>query len=428
MNQVLVEHARILDPLNGIDAIGDIAVRDGLFVRPEALPRGAELRIDAAGCWLLPGLLDIHAHFREPDVGPLPETRQSGALAAARGGFTDVVTMPNTSPAVDTPEAVRFQGRDDVAVAVHPSACCTEGRAGAAVADLEALAAAGAVAFTDDGAMVADDAIMENVLRKAKELGCVVMDHAVMPSLLRGGALRDCAVARRFSLPVFPPEAETAAVARDVALARKAGARLHVQHLSCAESAALVAAAQGDGVAVTAEATPHHLLLAAEDIPGNDANWKMAPPLGTRADVSALRKAVLDGTIACFATDHAPHAPQRKADGFGARSANGVIGLESAVGATLQAMVVESGMAPLDWAACWTTRPAKVVGLPPPSLACGGQARFCIVRPGAVRFEEENIASMSRNSPFVGRLLGGEVLATYRRDRFTWLAQKLERH
>lgn len=362
---------------------------------------------DAPALWLLPGLLDIHVHFREPG-GEASETIATGLAAARAGGFATVVTMPNTNPPVDTPDGVRFQ-RDGSSgfPRILPSACCTIGRAGRAVAPLAALREAGAVAFTDDGAMVADDAVMEEVMREAARLGVVVMDHAVVPTIARDGVVRDGPAARAHALPLFPDEAEVAAVERDLRLAEKVGAHIHLQHLSCRGSVEAVRRAKARAVRVTCEATPHHLLLASEDIPGNDANWKMNPPLGTRADVAALREAVLDGTIDCFATDHAPHAAALKAPGF-IGGAFGVVGLETAVGATLQAMVIESGMAPLDWAARWTTAPARVLGFDPPRLMPG--APVCLVRPGPWVPQDSDLRSKSRNSPMLGRTLWGKPI------------------
>ena len=281
--------------------------------------------------------------------------------------------------------------------------------AAGAVALAAALAAAGAAAFTDDGSMVADDAVMESVMRRAAALGKVVMDHAVVPSIAGAGVIRDCPAARRLGLAVFPPEAEIEAVARDIALCRRTGCAVHIQHLSCAGSVDLIRSARREGLPVSAEATPHHLMLAAEDIPGDDANWKMNPPLGTREDVAALRRGVLEGVIGCFATDHAPHAPELKAKGFAA-APFGVIGLETELPATWTAMVEESGMAPLEWARRWICGPAAILGIPTPSLVIGAPACAAMIYPEPWTFQEDDIASKSRNSPFLGRIFGLSVL------------------
>jgi len=417
-NTLILEGGRLLDPAAGTDVCGDVILADGQVV--SALPRNRpETRIDLAGAWVLSGLLDLHAHFREPG-GEASETLETGARAAARGGFTRVVTMPNTSPPMDDPERLARQIAASATLPVDllPAVCCTRGRAGREPADLRALHACGARAFTDDGSMVADDTVMEQVMRLAVALDGVVMDHAVVPERAAGGVIRAGRLADQLGLPVFPDAAETEAVARDLRLCRATGCRTHLQHLSCAGSVALLRAARREGIPVSAEATPHHLLLALEDIPGDDADWKMNPPLGTRADIRALRAAVLDGTIDCLATDHAPHAAFLKEGGF-RRAMFGVLGLETAVGATLQALVVEEDLPPLAWAAAWTLAPARVLRLPPPALAPGSRADLCVVRPGNWTVRAADLASRSRNSPFLGRELFGRVELTLRAGRIT---------
>ena len=344
------------------------------------------------------GLRDVHVHFRDPGV-PEAETRATGAQAAAAGGFACVTTMPNTTPAGDSAEWLREQIEDaSLPVRIAPSACITKGRLGREVADLEGLAAAGAVAFTDDGSFVEDARVMEEAMRRAAKLGKPVMQHAVVPSLLAGGVMRDCAVARRFGLPVMPPEAETEAVRRDIAICRVTGCALHVQHISCAGTVELIRAARREGLPVTGEATPHHLLLSCDDIPADDANWKMAPPLGSREDVAAIRAGVKDGTLGLFATDHAPHPAAKKQGGF-RTAANGIVGLETAAAVTWQAMVVEEGMAPADWIARWTTGPAALIGETPApaedNFAAMDLQADRLVDPTAFR-------TRSRNQPFAG--------------------------
>ncbi len=412
-------NGRILDPQAGRDETGDLWVVGGRFV--PAPPRtGTICRIDLKGRWLLPGLWDLHVHFREPG-GERSETLATGALAAARGGFTRVVTMPNTTPPMDRPEWIHWQARTSVRLPVQilPAACCTVGRAGQAPAEFDALRAAGAVAFTDDGSMVSDDRVMEGVMRAVARMGGMVMDHAVVPALAAGGVIRDGPLARRLGLPVFPDEAEVEAVRRDIDLARVTGCRVHLQHLSCAAAVELLRQARAEGLPVTGEVTPHHLLLAVEDLTEDDPDWKMNPPLGSRADVEGLRRGVLDGTIQCLATDHAPHHQRLKTGGF-RQAAFGVTGLETAVGATLQALVLEAGCSPLSWARAWTTQPAAVLGLPGPSLADGERADLCVVDPTPWRAGEDGWASKSANSPFAGRRLAGRTVLTMREGRVTW--------
>ena len=363
------------------------------------------------------GLVDVHVHFRDPGV-PEAETRASGAAAAAAGGFSLVVTMPNTTPAGDNPAWIREQIEDDsLPCRIWPSACITKGRLGAEVADLEALAAAGAAFFTDDGSYVADAKVMREAMVRAAKLGKAVCQHAVVPELLGAGVIRNCPIARKYNLPVMPPEAETEAVRRDIALVRETGCALHVQHISCAETVELIRSARREGLPVSGEATPHHLLLSCEDIPANDANFKMAPPLGCREDRAEIRRGVIDGTLSMFATDHAPHLAAKKQGGF-IGTANGIVGLETAVAVTYQAMVVEEGMSEQEWVARWTTGPLALLGLPQglsPSGVCpqlgsvpnkglspSGLGTTIIDRKANKAVEPANFKSKSRNTPFAG--------------------------
>ena len=342
----------------------------------------------------MPGFTDVHVHFRDPGM-PEAETRASGAAAAAAGGMAHVVTMPNTSPAGDNVAWIREQIEDaSLPVAIWPSACISKGRLGRAVADLEGLAAAGAVAFTDDGSFVDDACVMEDAMCRAARLGIPVMQHAVVPKLLAGGVMRDCPVARRFNLPVMPPEAETEAVRRDIAIVRTTGCALHVQHISCAGTVELLRAARREGLPVTGEATPHHILFSCEDIPDDDANWKMAPPLGNPEDVAAIREGVKDGTLGLFATDHAPHPAARKTGGFRS-GANGIVGLETAVAVTWHVMVEEEGMSPVEWARRWTTGPAALIGKPLSGRTVLDLRANRIVDPDSFR-------TKSRNQPYAG--------------------------
>ena len=219
------------------------------------------------------GFRDVHVHFRDPGMTEA-ETRATGAAAAAAGGFVCVTTMPNTKPAGDSVAWIREQIEDrSLPVRIAPSACITKGRLGHEVADLERLAEAGAVAFTDDGSFVEDARVMREAMRRAAALCKPVMQHAVVPALLNGGVIRDCPVARKFNLPVMPPEAETEAVRRDIALCRDTGCALHIQHISCAGTVELIRAAQREGLPVTGEATPHHLLFSCDELTADDANF-----------------------------------------------------------------------------------------------------------------------------------------------------------
>jgi dihydroorotase len=340
------------------------------------------------------GFRDVHVHFRDPGM-PAAETRATGAAAAAAGGFVCVTTMPNTTPAGDSVAWIREQIEDvSLPVRIAPSACISKGRMGQEIADLERLAEAGAVAFTDDGSFVNDENLMREAMRRAAALGRPVMQHAVVPSIIGAGVIRDCAVARRYNLPVMPPEAETEAVRRDIRLCRDTGCALHIQHISCAGTVEQIRAAQKEGLPVTGEATPHHILFSCDDIPGNDANWKMAPPLGNSADRAAIRAAVKDGTLGMFATDHAPHPAASKAGGF-IGTANGIIGLEVAVAITYHVMVEQEGMDVDEWAKRWTEGPAHLIGEEP-------DGETVIDLQANREVSEATFKSLSRNMPYAG--------------------------
>lgn len=417
MTNLVLAHVRLLDPASGRDETTDLIIRDGR-VQPSGSSVAGLRRFDATGLLAAPGFWDVHVHFRDPG-NSFAETRRTGAEAAAAGGFTHVVTMPNTFPAGDSTEWLHAQTDDVLPVKILPSACITRGRQGKEVAELEVLARNGASAFTDDGAMVSDDTVMRAAMRRAKALNKAVMDHAVVPELAKNGVIRDCPVAQRFSLPVFPPEAETAAVERDILLCRETGCATHIQHISCAGSVAAIRAARAEGLPVTGEASPHHLALAAEDIPLDDGNYRMNPPLGTRDDVRVIRDGVLDGTLTLFATDHAPHASETKSKGF-LKAPFGVIGLETAIGVTWQVMVEEEHMPLLDWVSRWTVGPANLLGCPAPSLVPGTLADLVLIDPLTPWVvEPDTFKSLSRNTPFAGLTLHARPVLTICEGRTT---------
>jgi len=348
------------------------------------------------------GFIDVHVHFRDPGV-PEAETTASGLAAAERGAVAAVVAMPNTSPAIDTPEAVAAQleraRRCPSATLFAASAAMTRGRAGREATDLEALAEAGAAFFTDDGSYVEDSRLMEEIMRRAAALGMCVCQHAMDPAVQAGGVIRDCALARRLGLAVIPPEAETAAIRRDLSICRVTGCRLHIQHISTAGGVELVREARKEGLPVTAEATPHHLLLSCDDIPSDDANWKMAPPLGNREDRCELRRAVKEGLL-MFATDHAPHPARTKSRGF-AESANGIIGLETAVPVTWAVMVEEESMSPEAWARAWSEMPLAILS-PAVRARFASRLRTVVETDSEFTVDPGEFASRSRNCPYGG--------------------------
>lgn len=411
-----IRGARVVDPASGHDAVTDVFIEGGRFaVLPASLPAGTTV-VDARGLVAAPGFIDIHVHLREPG-NEAAETVGTGCRAAARGGFTTVVAMPNTTPPLDSPDeiaALRQRAGACGLARVLPAPCITRGRAGRQLADLEALARCGAVAFTDDGSTVASDDLMAAAMRQAARLNRPILDHALDPALAGAGVMHAGEPSRAWNLPGIPSEAETRMVERDLRLAGDTGCAVHLQHLSAAGSVALLRDAMRRGLRASAEVTPHHLAFTDADVrPGEAGRLKMSPPVRGERDRQALLEAVATGAIACLATDHAPHTADAKAKGF-LQAPFGVVGLETAVGVTYTLLVKAGLMGLADWIARWTVGPARVLGLPLPSLAPGAPADLVLLDLSAewtVRAAE--FASKSRNTPFEGRVLTGRPVRTF---------------
>lgn len=419
-----IRGGRVVDPAAGRNETADVFVRDGVIAPlPAEPPPDAEI-VDARGLVVTPGLIDLHVHLREPG-GEDAETIETGSRAAARGGFTAVVAMPNTKPPLDTPErvaAVKRRGEEVGLTRVIPSACITLGRAGASTSDIPALLHAGARALTDDGNTVQSDALMMQAMRLAWEFGVVIMDHAQDRDMEKGGVMHEGECSRRWKLPGIPSEAEMKIVRRDIELAERTGCALHIQHVSCGASCELIRAARARGVRVSGELTPHHLALCDEDIDPANADFKMNPPLRSRADREALVHAIADGSLQAFATDHAPHTRAAKSRGF-LEAPFGIVGLETAVGVTYTGLVKTGLMSLSDWVARWTTGPAAILGLAEPSLKAGAVADIAVLN-----LKDEWIvraagfASLSRNTPFEGRRLTGRAARTILGGKTAWSA------
>jgi len=419
-----IRGGRVIDPANGVDGVADVLLVDGAIasVGPSAGKDAGET-IDASGLIVSPGLVDIHTHLREPGFEH-KETIASGTLAAARGGFTTVCAMPNTDPPIDSAAAVEFVLRTaqmQGTVRVLPIACVTRGRAGHELADLGELARAGAVAFSDDGAPVADAHLLRRALEYASMLGTPVIDHCEDQALASGSVMHEGWVATRLGLRGVPAAAEEAMVARDIALAEETGSHVHIAHVSAAGSVEIIRQAKGRGVRVTAEVTPHHLalthqavMLGPAETPGGlayDTNAKVNPPLRTPADVKACIAGLRDGTIDCIATDHAPHAIQDKLCEFDA-AAFGISGLETALGLCLTSLDLPTVIERL------TVGPVRALGLDHRieglgTLSPGAPGDVVLIDPEAVwTVEPETFASKGKNTPLAGRTLRGRVITT----------------
>jgi dihydroorotase len=383
-----------------------------------SLSRAGARVIDANGLIALPGLVDLHTHLREPG-GEAAETVLSGSRAAAAGGYTAVLAMPNTTPAADTAdivERVAALGREAGLVEVRPIGAVTKGREGTQLAELAGMHASRArvSVFSDDGSCVADPLLMRRALEYVRAFDGVIAQHAEEPRLTLGAQLNEGPVSAELGLAGWPAVAEEAIIARDVLLAGAAGARLHICHVSTAGSVDVLRWAKSRGVRVTAEVTPHHLLLTDDLAGGYDARYKVNPPLRSAEDVAALRAAVADGTIDAIATDHAPHPAEAKRSEWAA-AANGMVGLETAL-SVVQAALVDTGVVGWpDVERLMSVTPAAiggVVGQGVP-LAADAPANLVLVDPAASRvLDAGDLAGRSRNSPYLGMRLPGRVVAT----------------
>jgi dihydroorotase len=407
--------ARVIDPATGADAVRDVVVADGLIAGPEEA-EGAE-RIDAHGLVVAPGLVDLHAHLREPG-DEHKETIATGTRAAAVGGYTAIASMANTDPVADNAAVVQAV-RELAAAAglcdVYPVGAITRGLEGEVLAEMGEMVQAGVRLFSDDGRAVPTARLLRNALRYVQAFGddVVIAEHAEDASLVDGGHMHEGIRSASLGLAGRPAEAEEIVVARDLALARVTGGRLHLCHLSSARSVELVRRAKGEGIRVTAEVTPHHLTFTDEDLVTYDTNRKMNPPLRTTEDRDALRAGLADGTIDAVATDHAPHAVEEKESEFDL-APPGTIGLETALGVVIGELV-DPGLVSLPRAIeAMSTGPARILGAAqhggpiergrPANLVVFDREREWVVEPP--------FASKARNSAFLGRRLRGAVVFT----------------
>jgi dihydroorotase len=428
MSELLILNAHLIDPQSGLDGLHDLLLRDGRVAAvemPGAFDALAERfpkqsQINAAGCVVAPGLIDIHVHLREPGQTH-KETIATGTAAAAAGGFTCVVAMPNTTPVNDSGAGLRWMRDAHRAPVVHLEAmsAVTFDSMGLELTDFREQVCSGAIGFTDDGKPVLEHEVMRAALVAAARLGVPVSQHAEDTRMTAGGSMNAGRVAFRLGLRGMPVEAESCMVERDIRLLREVEAtdrvrpHLHVQHVSTAKALAAIRAAKADGLHVTCEAAPHHFTLTDEAIGDYDTNAKMNPPLRAEADRRAVVEALMDGTIDCIASDHAPHASHEKEVEF-ERAPNGITGLETALGLALRVLHREHGMPLPQVMALMSAQPAQVLKLHNRgSLRVGSYADVVVFDPSAQwNFSASASRSKSRNTPFDGALMLGRVRAT----------------
>jgi len=413
--RVLIRGGRLLDPGQDRDGLFDCLIENGRIaaVGAQLVAEGAEL-VDAAGLWLAPGLVDLHAHLRAPGQ-EYKEDLSSGGAAAVAGGFTQVACMANTDPVNDEPSVTKYildRAEKESAARIRPIAAATRGLAGQVMTEMIALRGAGAVAFSDDGASIMDAGVMRRVLEYSTLVDVPVIVHAEDCHLRGHGVVHEGAVATRLGLPGNPALAEEIMVARDIRLAQATGAHLHVAHVSTAGAVESIRRAREAGIRVTAEVTPHHLTLTDAATMGFDTSTRVAPPLRSAEHVEALRRGLAEGVIDAIATDHAPHATYEKEVEF-TEAPPGMIGLETAVAVCLQ-LVREGLIAPLELIRRLSTNPARVLGLEGGSLAVGAPADLVLIDPErAWTYDPGRGFSKSRNSPWADHALTGRVLATF---------------
>jgi dihydroorotase len=398
-----------------LDKVADVLIRNGKIVSIGVVkkpPAGVEL-FEARGKLVVPGLIDMHVHLREPGRED-EETIFTGAQAAVAGGFTAIACMPNTDPPIDNQETVQFvrQKAQETPVKVYPVGAITRGRQGQELTEVADLAAAGAVAISDDGDPVRSAEIFRRALEYASMFQIPVISHCEDVDLRGPGAMNESYVSTVLGLKGIPAIAEEVAVARDLAIAEFTGGRLHIAHVSTAGAVELIREAKGRGVQVTAEVTPHHFSLTEEAVRTFDTNTKMNPPLRAEADLQALRSGLADGTIDCVASDHAPHSSEEKEMEFDA-APFGIIGLETSLGLVLTELVGTGIMTLSEALAKLTVNPARILGIEGGTLSEGGVADLTIIDP-EVRWTVhcQSFRSKSKNTPFEGWELTGRSVAT----------------
>jgi dihydroorotase len=420
---LLIKNGRVIDPASGHDAIADVWIEDGVIrgVGADLTPAGAET-FDATGLIVAPGFIDMHVHLREPGFEHA-ETIETGSRAAAAGGFTSICPMPNTSPINDSATVTSYiieKARKHAIVNVFPIGAITKGSAGEELAAIGSMKNAGAVAISDDGRPVMNARVMRRAMEFARSFGIPVIDHCEDLHLSAGGDMHEGLESVRLGLRGIPACSEDVMVARDILLAEVTGARYHVAHISSRHSVEMVAFAKARGIAVTAEATPHHLALADSDIQPYDSNFKMKPPLRSRCDVGAVAEGVISGAIDAIATDHAPHAGSEKMQEF-EKCPFGIIGLETAISVVLETLVHPGKIGLMRMVDLFTTGPAKILGLQRGTLAAGAAADVTIFSPDREwTYDVNKSASKSRNSPFDGREFKGGPVATIVNGRVVW--------
>ncbi len=421
MVRILIKNAQICDPATNTDCKGDIFLKDGVIAAVGTdLNFETEVTIDASDLVAAPGLVDMHVHLREPGQTE-KEDILSGCKAAAAGGVTSVLAMPNTVPAADSAETVRYilEKAKTASAHVYVAAAITKGLKSEELCDFEALHRAGAIALSDDGRPVLNTAMMAQAMQIAPKLGMRVVSHCEDLYLAKGGIMHDGEIAKMLGVRGIPTAAEDCGTARDIALAAAYDVPVHICHVSTATSLALIRDAKARGVKVTAETAPHYFMLTEQELLKRDADYRMNPPLRTEADRLAVIEALKDGTLDAIATDHAPHTPQEKADFETAP--NGVIGMETSLATAITALVQPGHCTLLQLLAKMSVVPAKLLGIPAGTLQPGSSADLILIDPAEEWIvDTEKLHGKSKNCVFKNKKLTGKVKFTVCGGRIVW--------
>ena len=409
---ILIKNGRVINPSENLDKVMDIFVEDGIIKeKAESIEKQADTVIDAAGCYVMPGLIDLHVHFRDPGL-TYKEDIETGIKAAAKGGFTTVCCMPNTKPVVDNVETVKYiieKGEKTGLTNVLPVGAVTKNMAGVEITDVEELKKAGICAISEDGKSVMNSGVYRKAMKNAAKANVPVLAHCEDINLVEGGVINLGDKSSELGVKGISNAVEDVIAMRDIMLAKETGATLHLCHCSTKDSVEMVKRAKEEGIKVTAEVCPHHFSMCSDDITSNDGNFKMNPPLRAREDMEALIKGLQDDIMDVISTDHAPHSAEEKAKDL-EHAPFGIVGLETSVALTVTNLVKKGYLTPMQMAAKMSYNPAKVLGIPKGTLDEGKIADITIINPDKeYTIDVNTFESKGKNTPFDGYKVSGEV-------------------
>lgn len=414
--KILIKNGHVVDPLTGRDGCFDVLVEDDRICKvEEKIEEEVERMIDAGGCYVMPGFIDLHVHLRDPGL-EYKETLETGGKAAVKGGVTTVCAMPNTKPVIDDGEKVsevHERAKKESPANIIQIGAVTRGQLGAELSDIEGMAKAGCHAISEDGKSVMNASLYRKGMKLAKEQGISVFAHCEDITMVEGGVMNADANTERLGLRGITNSVEDVIVARDILLAKETGVRLHLCHCSTADSVKMIKAAKEEGLLVTGEVCPHHFVLTSDDIKEDDGNYKMNPPLRSRADVEALRQGLKDGIMDVISTDHAPHSAEEKNKSM-AQAAFGIVGLETSAALTYTYLVKQGVISVMGMAEKMSYNPSKILGLSDKgSVSEGKIADIVVFDPDKTyKIDKETFVSKGKNTPFDGMEVSGEVKYT----------------